>query len=133
MTADIDPEIERLLTSEPLMAHLATCSDNKPHVAPVWYDYAGGVVEVLTTGRKLANIRANPRVALSIQKDERGQAEWMVSLLGTAEVVEDEEETRAAEARKDARPAWLSGSATLSFPTNSTGSSWQSPWVLARM
>ena len=108
MTADIDPEIERLLTSEPLMAHLATCSDNKPHVAPVWYDYAGGVVEVLTTGRKLANIRANPRVALSIQKDERGQAEWMVSLLGTAEVVEDEEETRAAEARKDARPAWLS-------------------------
>lgn len=99
MSRDIDPEIERLVTSEPLMAHLATCSDGRPHVAPVWYDYADGVVDVVTTGRKLANIRANPRVALSIQKDEHGQAQWMVSLLGTAEIVEDEEETRAVEAR----------------------------------
>ncbi|SDM52290.1 Pyridoxamine 5'-phosphate oxidase [Halogranum gelatinilyticum] len=95
----VDPEVERLLTSEPVMAHLATCSDGRPHVAPVWYDYADGVVEILTTGRKLANIRENPLVALSVQKDEGGQAEWMVSLLGTAEVVEDEEATRAAESR----------------------------------
>jgi nitroimidazol reductase NimA-like FMN-containing flavoprotein (pyridoxamine 5'-phosphate oxidase superfamily) len=81
------------------MAHLATCSEGRPHVAPVWYDYADGVVEILTTGRKLANIRENPRVALSVQKDEGGQAEWIVSLLGTAEVVEDEGATRAAESR----------------------------------
>jgi nitroimidazol reductase NimA-like FMN-containing flavoprotein (pyridoxamine 5'-phosphate oxidase superfamily) len=99
VSSTIAPEVERLLTSEPLMAHLATCSDDRPHVAPVWYHYDDGVVEVLTTGQKLQNIRENPRVALSIQKDEDGQAQWMVSLLGTATVVDDEEATREAEVR----------------------------------
>ncbi len=89
--SDIPAEAERLLESEPLMAHLATCGDGRPHVAPVWYRYESGTVEIVTTGRKLANIRANPRVALSIQQDEGGDAQWMVSLLGTATVVEDEE------------------------------------------
>jgi nitroimidazol reductase NimA-like FMN-containing flavoprotein (pyridoxamine 5'-phosphate oxidase superfamily) len=96
---NVSPEVEALLTSGPVMAHLATCSNDRPHVAPVWYHYDDGVVEILTTGQKLRNIRENPRVALSIQKDEGGQAEWMVSLLGTATVVEDEEATREAEAR----------------------------------
>lgn len=90
---------EKLLTSEPLMAHFATCADAKPHVAPVWYRYDDGVVEVLTGGRKLANVRENPRVAISVQKDNAGQAEWMVTLLGTATVVEDPEETRRAAER----------------------------------
>jgi PPOX class probable F420-dependent enzyme len=99
MANSVPPEAEALLTSEPLMAHFATCADGKPHVAPVWYHYDDGTLEVLTTGRKLANVRANPRVAVSIQKDEGGRAEWMVSLLGTATVVEDPEETRAAAAR----------------------------------
>ena len=99
MSHNVSPEIEALLTSEPVMAHLATCSNDRPHVAPVWYHYDDGVVEILTTGQKLRNIRENPRVALSIQKDEGGQAEWMVSLLGTATVVEDEAATREAEAR----------------------------------
>ncbi|SER27847.1 pyridoxamine 5'-phosphate oxidase family protein [Natrinema salaciae] len=90
---------ERLLESEPLMAHLGTSVEGRPHVAPVWYRYADGVAEIVTTGRKLANVRRNPRVALSIQKDDAGQTEWMVSLLGTATVVEDEAETVAARRR----------------------------------
>ena len=90
----VPSEAEELLTSEPLMAHLATCSEGRPHVAPVWYDYGDGTLELLTTGRKLANLRANPRVAVSIQKDEGGRAQWMVTLLGTARVVADEAETR---------------------------------------
>jgi len=53
----VSPEAERLLESEPLMAHLGTCAEGRPHVAPVWYRYADGVVEIVTTGRKLANIR----------------------------------------------------------------------------
>ncbi|MGB9955405.1 pyridoxamine 5'-phosphate oxidase family protein [Haloferax prahovense] len=83
-----------LVTSEPLMAHLATSVDDRPHVAPVWFDYVDdrGVIEVLTTGRKLANIRENPRVALSVQKDEKGQAQWKVTILGTATVVTDDDE-----------------------------------------
>jgi len=99
MVEVIDPEAERLLRSEPLMAHLATCRDGRPHVAPVWYHYEEGTVEVTTTGRKLANLRANPRVALSVQKDVEGTAEWMVTLLGTATVVDDDEERDAAAAR----------------------------------
>lgn len=96
MADAVDSETEELLTSEPLMAHLATCRDGRPHVAPLWYRYEDGVVELVTTGTKLRNVRENPKVALSVQKDEGGRAEWMVTLLGTATVVDDEAETRAA-------------------------------------
>lgn len=99
MADPVPSEVEALLTSEPLMAHFATCADGRPHVAPVWYHYEGGQLEVLTGGRKLANVRENPRVAVSVQKDEGGRAEWMVTLQGTATVVEDETEQRAAAER----------------------------------
>lgn len=74
------------------MAHFATCVDGRPHVAPIWYCYddEGETLEVVTSGRKLANVRENPRVAISVQKDEGGDARWRVTLLGTATVVEDE-------------------------------------------
>ena len=95
MAESVPGEVERLLESEPLAAFLATSVEDKPHVAPLWYQYEDGVVELTTKGRKLANIRENPRVALSVQKAEAGIPEWMVTLLGTAEVVENEdEETR---------------------------------------
>ncbi|WP_135853019.1 pyridoxamine 5'-phosphate oxidase family protein [Halorussus salinus] len=98
MANPVPAAAEELLTSEPLMAHFATCTDGRPHVAPVWYHYDDGTVEVLTTGKKLANVRENPRVAVSVQKDEEGVAQWMVTLRGTAEVVEDRDERlRAAE------------------------------------
>lgn len=99
MSETVPTEVEELLTSEPLIAHLATSVEDRRHVAPVWYGYAEGTIEVLTTGRKLANIRENPRVALSVQKDENGRAQWAVTVLGRAAVIEDDEETRAAEAR----------------------------------
>ncbi|WP_411968840.1 pyridoxamine 5'-phosphate oxidase family protein [Haloferax sp. YSSS75] len=99
--AVVSDEIVQLVTGEPLMAHLATCSDGRPHVAPVWYDYDedADVVEVLTAGRKLANVKSNPRVALSIQKDVDGEARWRVTMLGTATIVEDDEATREATRR----------------------------------
>jgi len=99
MANPVPAAAEELLTSQPLMAHFATCTEGRPHVAPVWYRYDEGTVEVLTTGQKLANVRENPRVAISVQKDEEGQAQWMVTLRGTATVVEDEEERRQAAAR----------------------------------
>ncbi|QCC59089.1 pyridoxamine 5'-phosphate oxidase family protein [Natrinema thermotolerans] len=101
----VPPAAERLLEDEPLMAHFGTCADGRPHVAPVWYRYLADedVVEVVTTGRKLANVRANPRVALSIQKDDAGHARWTVTLLGTATVVDDEGETDAARRRINAK------------------------------
>lgn len=92
-------EAEALLRDAKVMAHLATCSDGRPHVAPVWYVYDDGIVELVTTGRKLANVRANPKVALSFQKDVDGDTQWMVSALGTATVVEDDDEFRATNRR----------------------------------
>ncbi|PSP74663.1 pyridoxamine 5'-phosphate oxidase [Halobacteriales archaeon QS_3_64_16] len=99
MSNGVPAEAEALLTSEPLIAHFATSVEDRPHVAPVWYGYTENTIEVLTTGRKLANIRANPRVALSVQKDRGGRAQWAVTILGQATVIEDDEETEAAEAR----------------------------------
>lgn len=81
------------------MAHFATSVDGRPHVAPVWFRYEDDLVEIVTTGRKLENVRENPKVALSIQNDDDGDTQWMVTLLGTASVIEDEAETEAARRR----------------------------------
>jgi len=88
-------EAEALLRSEPLVAHLATCHDGRPHSAPLWYNYRDGDVEIVTTGRKLRDLRANPHVSLSVQKVEDGNPRWGVTLRGTATVVKDETESRA--------------------------------------
>jgi len=99
MARDVPPEVEGRLAGERVVAHLATCSDGRPHAAPVWYRYEDGELEIVTTGAKLANVRENPRVAVSIQHDDRGIPEWAVTLRGTATVVEDESATRAANRR----------------------------------
>ncbi|WP_232700540.1 pyridoxamine 5'-phosphate oxidase family protein [Halobacterium wangiae] len=96
MSQPVPEEVEALLTSEPLVAHLGTSHENRPHVAPLWYTYRDGSIEIVTTGRKLENIQRNPRVALSVQKDEDGRPQWGVTLQGTAEVIEDDEEGREA-------------------------------------
>ncbi|ESP87442.1 pyridoxamine 5'-phosphate oxidase family protein [Candidatus Halobonum tyrrellensis] len=99
--AAVPAEAERLLTDEPLLAHLATCADGRPHVAPLWYRYEpeGETVELVTSGRKLANIRENPRVSLSVTKSDGGDPAWSVTLLGTATVVDDEAAFEAANRR----------------------------------
>ena len=86
---DVPERVAELLAAEPLTAHLATCRDGRPHVAPVWYLYDDGVVSIVTTGRKLADARVNPYVSLSVEKAERGLPEWTVTLRGTADVVDD--------------------------------------------
>jgi len=87
--ADLPDGLADRLTAEPLTAHLATCRDGRPHAAPVWYLYADGTVEIVTAGRKLADVRANPYVSLSIEQSTRGRPEWTATLRGTAEVIED--------------------------------------------
>lgn len=92
MARNVPERAAELLTSEPLIAHLGTCHDGKPHVAPLWFNYRAGEVEIATTGRKLANIEQNPRVALSVQRDVDGHAQWGVTVRGTATVVADDDE-----------------------------------------
>jgi nitroimidazol reductase NimA-like FMN-containing flavoprotein (pyridoxamine 5'-phosphate oxidase superfamily) len=92
-------EAEEVLTGSLEMAHVATSSGDRPHAAPVWYRYEDGMVEFVTGGRKLENIRENPRVALSIERSEDGHGQWHVVLFGTAEVVTDEAELWAGRTR----------------------------------
>ena len=99
MARTLPPAAVERLTSEPLMVHLATSVDDRPHVAPVWFVYDDGVFEVVTGGRKLGNLRRNPRVALSVQKDVAGDAQWVVTARGTARVVDDADATREATGR----------------------------------
>ncbi len=96
MEQSVPADVAERLADERTVAHLATCVDGRPHVAPLWFRYVDGVIEVLTTGQKLANLHRNPRVALSIERDTEGIPDWEVTVLGTATVIEDEEETRAA-------------------------------------
>jgi nitroimidazol reductase NimA-like FMN-containing flavoprotein (pyridoxamine 5'-phosphate oxidase superfamily) len=65
----------------------------------VWYGYDDGVLSSLTGGRKLANCRRNPRVAVSIEKLRDGAPIWMVTMQGTAAVVEDAARIEAARER----------------------------------
>lgn len=95
----VPTEVEELLTTGREMAHLATSRDDRPHVAPIWYRYEDGIVEFVTEGQKLQNIRANPRVSLSIERSEDGVGQWHVVLFGTATVITDEEELWAGRTR----------------------------------
>jgi nitroimidazol reductase NimA-like FMN-containing flavoprotein (pyridoxamine 5'-phosphate oxidase superfamily) len=95
----VSADVADRLESEPLAAYLATTTEDRPHVAPVWYRYDAGTVEITTTGHKLANIRENPRVALAVQKAAAGVPEWVVTLRGTATVIEDEDANREARRR----------------------------------
>ncbi len=99
----MDAEIESLIVDAPLSAHLATAVGNRPHVAPVWYDYHDGHLCVLTGGKKLRNVGQNPRVAVSIERATGPDVEWSVGLLGTAEIVEDPERVREVSRRINAK------------------------------
>ena len=96
MPRSVPSEVEELLTSEPLPATLGTSHDDRPHVAPLWYRYEDDTIEIMTTGRKLENIRRNEKVALTVQKHDEGIPEWMVTVQGTAEIVADEDVEKAA-------------------------------------
>ena len=89
--------IEERIRDAPLSVHLATSVDDRPHVAPVWYGYRDGTISVLTGGKKLENVRQNPRVGLSIERtDGHGGVEWAVTILGRATVIDDPERMQEA-------------------------------------
>lgn len=77
--------------------------DNRPHVAPVWYDYHEGHLRVLTGGKKLENIERNPKVALSIERADGPAVEWSVTLLGTARIVGEPTRVREVSRRINAK------------------------------
>ncbi|MFC6974603.1 pyridoxamine 5'-phosphate oxidase family protein [Halomicroarcula sp. GCM10025709] len=112
----LSEEVESLIADAPLSAHLATSVDDRPHVAPVWYVYENSEtyravsdravtespqVWLLTGGKKLRNVRQNPRVALSIERADESGVDWAAQLLGTARIVDDERQVATIEAALD--------------------------------
>jgi hypothetical protein len=113
---EIPDVVETLIADAPLSAHLATSVDDRPHVAPVWYVYEHSEtyravsdrppsetphIWILTGGKKLRNVRRNPRVALSIEQADRSGVDWAAQLLGTARVVDDDVQVATIEAAID--------------------------------
>lgn len=99
----MEPEVDSLIADAPLSAHLATCVEGRPHVAPVWYEYEDGHLRALTGGKKARNVRQNPRVAVSIERADGPAVEWSVTLLGTARIVEDPDRIREVSRRINAK------------------------------
>lgn len=97
----IPTAIEDLIADARLSAHLATSVDDRPHVAPVWYVYDDGQLSILTGGKKLRNVRENSRVALSIERYDEDGVAWSVHFLGTATIVDDEDQIDAISRRMD--------------------------------
>lgn len=93
----VPTEVEALIRGAPLSAHLATAVDDRPHVAPVWYGYRDDTLYLLTGGKKLANVRQNPRVAVAIERATEGDVDWTVTMLGTATVSDDPDRMAWAE------------------------------------
>ena len=60
-------EIETFL-SIPRMARMATISNGKPHIVPVWYYYDGTniIVTVPKETKKAKNVKNNPNVSIAI-------------------------------------------------------------------
>ena len=79
--APLPPELEQFL-EQPRPAVVATIrADGSPVTTPTWYEWTAGrvLLSMDATGRRVANLRRDPRVALTVLADS-----WYshVSLLG---------------------------------------------------
>ena len=71
------PDSARAVLEGPCLAHLVTLEpDGRPQVSIVWIGVEGGelVAGHLFEHRKVKNVRADPRVALSVESGTRNQA-----------------------------------------------------------
>jgi PPOX class probable F420-dependent enzyme len=98
-------EIRQFLQGGPRTAHLATVRvDGRPHVAPVWYDLdldGDDLVLVFTTWHttvKAANLRRDPRVAVSVDDDRPPFS--FVLIEGSAAVYDARESGDVSELRR---------------------------------
>ena len=85
-------EIDALLAS-PLLARVATVRGDKPHVVPVWFDWDGENLWITNdkSHRKIADLRVNPYLAVSIDETFGGLRFWAVLMEGRAELIEEPE------------------------------------------
>jgi PPOX class probable F420-dependent enzyme len=85
----IGPEQHRLLQSEQIIWLTTVRTDGQPQPIPIWFLWDGEAFVFYSQDRvqKLRNIRANPRVSVHINTDERGNR--MLRADGVAEIVDE--------------------------------------------
>jgi PPOX class probable F420-dependent enzyme len=83
------PHAEERLRSEIVVWLTTVRHDGQPQSSPVWFLWDGEAVLVYSMPKagKVANTRANPKVSMHLSDDGRG--EDVVTMEGTAEIVED--------------------------------------------
>lgn len=85
-------DVEQRIDGHEGVAHIATSVSDRPHVAPVFYYYENEQVFFITGGKKLENIRENPRVAIGLYEHvgNHPEAVWQATIRGTADLIEDD-------------------------------------------
>jgi PPOX class probable F420-dependent enzyme len=81
--------VSRLLDSEPVVWLSTVRPDGLPHLVPIWFSWDGETVLIASKphARKVANLRANPRVMLALGEPEE---DFDVGLLeGVAEILDE--------------------------------------------
>jgi len=91
-TPPVPADLEQFL-HQPNPSVIATVdSDGRPHTAATWYLWEDGrlLVNMADTRKRLANVRADPRVSLTVV----GREDWyhQVTLRGHAVSIEDDPE-----------------------------------------
>lgn len=87
----LDPaaRLARLLDAEPVVWLSTVRPDGTPHLVPIWFSWDGESVLIASKphAKKIANLRANPRVMLALGEPEN---DFDVGLLeGVAEILDE--------------------------------------------
>ncbi|MFB6187761.1 MAG: pyridoxamine 5'-phosphate oxidase family protein [Halobacteriaceae archaeon] len=92
MANSISQEAIERIKSHSGVAHVATSKNDDPHVAPLFYCYENESMYFITGGKKLENILANPRVAISLyeQVGDHPEDVRQATILGTATVIDED-------------------------------------------
>lgn len=94
MTADgpISTNAHKTITRHDGVAHVTTSVADRPHVAPVFYHYESGCLYFIPDGRKLENLRANPRTAISLYEKAGNGPEDVrqATILDTSTIIDDD-------------------------------------------
>lgn len=76
----MSPESRDAFLRQPRIAKLATLNlDGSPNIVPVWFEWDGAEAHIFTLDRsaKMARIRNDPRVALSVEEPFGAPEAWV--------------------------------------------------------